>query len=129
VPNHELAVYFSAADVVVLPYLEATQSGVAQIALGFEKLMVGTAVGGMADVIQEGRTGYIVPPGDAGSLAVAIVKLLRNDQAETFVRNIRIQKETASWMPLVSLIEELAEPVVRPQTEQPEQGTPSPRVL
>jgi glycosyltransferase involved in cell wall biosynthesis len=129
VPNHELAVFFSAADVVVLPYLEATQSGVAQIALGFEKPMIGTAVGGMADVIQEGRTGYIVPPGDAGALASAIIRLLRNEQAETFVQNIRIQKETASWMPLVSMIEELAEPVARPQTEQPEQGTPSPRVL
>jgi len=129
VPNHELAVFFSAADVVVLPYLEATQSGVAQIALGFEKPMIGTAVGGMADVIQDGQTGFIVPPGDATALAAAIVKSLRSEQIEAFVRNIRIQKETVSWIPLVSLIEELAKPTSHPQVDQPDQSTPSPRVF
>jgi glycosyltransferase involved in cell wall biosynthesis len=124
-----LAVCFSAADVVVLPYLEATQSGVAQIALGFEKPMIGTAVGGMADVIQDGQTGFIVPPGDATALAAAIVKSLRSEQIEAFVRNIRIQKETVSWIPLVSLIEELAKPTSHPQVDQPDQSTPSPRVF
>ena len=51
VPNEEMAVYFSAADAVVLPYLEATQSGMAQIALGFEKPVIATSVGGMAETI------------------------------------------------------------------------------
>jgi glycosyltransferase involved in cell wall biosynthesis len=129
VPNHELAVYFSAADVVVLPYLEATQSGVAQIALGFEKPTIATAVGGMADAIQDGETGLIVPPGDAAALSAAILKLFRNGLTEAFARNIRLQKKTASWTPLINLIEELAQSPAHPQTEQPNQGTPSPRVF
>ena len=60
VPNEEIGVYFSAADVVVLPYLEATQSGVAQIAFAFERPVITTKVGGLAETIEHGRSGLIV---------------------------------------------------------------------
>lgn len=111
VPNEELAVYFSAADVVVLPYLEATQSGVAQIALGFERPVIATSVGGMAEAIVDGQTGLIVPPGDNAALSEAIVRYFCDGLAEPFARNIHENKESISWMPLVRLIEELAEPM------------------
>ncbi|MCS6841726.1 MAG: glycosyltransferase, partial [Roseiflexus sp.] len=54
VPNEQIAIYFSACDAVVLPYLEATQSGVAQLAIGFEKPMIATSVGGMPETIRDG---------------------------------------------------------------------------
>lgn len=129
VPNDKISVYFSAADVIALPYLEATQSGVAQLAIGFERPMIGTSVGGMADVIHHGENGLLVPPGDAPALAQAIVQFFEAGLAERFTRNIRIVKESASWQPLVQLIEELAQPLAQPQSELAPAGTPSPRVL
>jgi glycosyltransferase involved in cell wall biosynthesis len=128
VPNEEMAVYFSAADAVVLPYLEATQSGIAQVALGFEKPVIATSVGGMAETIVDGQTGLIVPPGDNAALSAAIVRYFQEQLAVPFARNIHDTKETASWMPLVRLIEELAAPLVEAPAEQPA-PTPSPRLL
>jgi glycosyltransferase involved in cell wall biosynthesis len=129
VPNEALSTYFSAADVVVMPYLEATQSGVAQVAIGFERPMIATSVGGMPEAIQHGETGLIVPPGDTQALSDAILRYFREGLAEPFTHNIRQTKETASWVPLVELIEELAQPAASPQSEQPAEGTVSPRVL
>jgi glycosyltransferase involved in cell wall biosynthesis len=128
VPNEEMAVYFSAADAVVLPYLEATQSGIAQVALGFEKPVIATSVGGMAETIVDGQTGLIVPPGDNAALSAAIVRYFQEQLAAPFARNIHDTKETASWMPLVRLIEELAAPLVAAPAEQPA-PSPSPRLL
>lgn len=129
VANEEMALYFSAADVVVLPYLEATQSGVAQIALGFEKPMIATSVGGMPEAIADGQIGLIVPPGDTTALSNAVLRFFREGLAEPFAQNIRANKESASWMPLIHLIEELAEPALAAHLEQPAPEVASPRVL
>lgn len=129
VPNEELAVYFSAADVVVLPYLEATQSGVAQIALGFETPVIATSVGGMPETIEDGRTGLIVPPGDSAALSNAILRYFQENLAPMLTHNICVSKESASWMPLVHLIEEISDPLIAAQDDQPEARLASPRVL
>lgn len=129
VPNDQMATYFSAADVIALPYLEATQSGVAQLAIGFERPMIGTAVGGMSDAIHHGENGLLVPPGDAPALAEAIVQFFDQGLAEPFARVIRTSKDSASWQPLVQLIEELAQPLAEPASEHAPAATPSPRVL
>ncbi len=129
VPNDQMSVYFSAADVVALPYLEATQSGIAQLAVGFERPMIGTTVGGMADVIRDGQNGLLVPPADSHLLAQAILKFYRDGLAEPFTQNIRESKEVASWQPLVQLIEELAQPMPDPRTEHAPATMASPRVL
>jgi glycosyltransferase involved in cell wall biosynthesis len=129
VPNDQMATYFSASDVVALPYLEATQSGIAQLAIGFERPMIGTSVGGMADVIHHGENGLLVSPGDAQAVAEAIVKFFTEALAEPFARNIRISKESASWLPLIQLIEELAQPSPETQTESAPIYATSPRVF
>ncbi len=129
VPNEELAVYFSAADVVVLPYLEATQSGVAQIALGFETPVIATSVGGMPETIEDGRTGLIVPPGDSAALSHAILRYFQDNLGDPLTHNICVSKESASWMPLVHLIEEISDPLVAAQDEQSDAWLASPRVL
>ena len=116
------------ADAVVLPYLEATQSGVAQIALGFEKPVIATSVGGMAETIADGQTGLIVPPGDNAALSAAILRYFQEDLAEPLARNIHEIRESASWMPLVRLIEDLAAAIVARHVEQAV-NAPSPRVL
>jgi glycosyltransferase involved in cell wall biosynthesis len=129
VPNEELGVYFSAADVVVLPYLEATQSGVVQVALGFEKPIIATSVGGMPEAVHEGETGLIVPPADSDALYKAILRYFDELLEGPFTENIRREKERDSWAPLIELIEELAQPSPTQLPEQPEPGTTSPRVL
>ena len=129
VPNDDMSTYFSASDVVVMPYLEATQSGVAQLAIGFERAMIATNVGGMPDAVEDGKTGLLVPPADSGALAQAIVRYFQDDLRALFSENIRHAKASASWQPLVQLIEELSIPNAQPHTELPAVGVASPRVL
>lgn len=74
IPNDEVARYFSAADVVVQPYVSATQSGVAQIAYQFDRPLVVTDVGGLAEIVPDGRAGLVVPPEDPAALAGAVVR-------------------------------------------------------
>lgn len=129
VPNGEMARYFCAADVVVLPYLEATQSAIAQVALGFDKPLIATSVGGIPEAIPHEKAGLIVPPADVDALAEAILRYFRENLGETFSQYIRLEKETYSWIPLVNLIEELALPPAPPVLDQPLPGTTSPNVL
>jgi glycosyltransferase involved in cell wall biosynthesis len=69
---------FRQASVVVLPYVDASQSGVIPIAYSFMKPVVATTVGGLPEMVEHGRTGYLVPPRDERALADAIVRLLRD---------------------------------------------------
>jgi glycosyltransferase involved in cell wall biosynthesis len=80
VRNEEIAVYFNAADVVVLPYYEVTGSGVLQVAYAFGKAVVATALAGFSEVVEEGRNGFLVPPGDREVLAMKIVEILRDQE-------------------------------------------------
>jgi glycosyltransferase involved in cell wall biosynthesis len=70
------AEYFRRACVVVLPYIEASQSGVIPLAYSAAKPVVATTVGGLPEMVEEGRTGYLVAPRDAADLAKALVRLL-----------------------------------------------------
>jgi glycosyltransferase involved in cell wall biosynthesis len=106
VPNEEIGLYFSAADVVVLPYVDATQSAVVSLAYAFDKPVITTAVGGLPEVVRDGETGFVVPPRDSAALATAIVKYFRGDCAPGFTANVKARKHTLSWPGLVNLIEE-----------------------
>jgi glycosyltransferase involved in cell wall biosynthesis len=79
VPADEQAALFREAAVVVLPYLEASQSGVVPIACAFGKPVVVTDVGGLPEVVEDGVTGFVVAPGDETALADAIVRVLSDD--------------------------------------------------
>jgi len=68
--------YFERASVVVLPYIEASQSGVIPLAYSAGKPVVATDVGGLPEMVEHGRTGLLVPPRDASQLADAVVRLL-----------------------------------------------------
>jgi glycosyltransferase involved in cell wall biosynthesis len=107
VPNEEMGLYFSAADVVVLPYLEATQSGIAQIAFGFDLPVITTSVGGLPETVRDGEFGLVVPPLDERALAQAIVRYFQEDLAPLFGEKIRAERELFSWERLVRLIEEI----------------------
>jgi glycosyltransferase involved in cell wall biosynthesis len=78
VSDEKRAELFRRASVVVLPYIEATQSGVIPVANSFGKPVVATTVGGLPAQVDDGKTGYLVPPRDETALAEAIVRLLRD---------------------------------------------------
>lgn len=96
-PDREVEKYFAACDMVVLPYESATQSGIVQIAYGFEKPVVVTNVGGLPDVVSDGRTGYVVPPQNAEALAEAIVRYFAEDKVAEFSENIAAEAYRFSW--------------------------------
>lgn len=80
VPLEQVAEHFRRAAVVVLPYLEISQSGVLQLAYAFGKPVIVTATGGLPEVVEEGRSGFVVPPGDAQALAERLQLLLRDGE-------------------------------------------------
>jgi starch synthase len=69
---------FRQASVVVLPYIEASQSGVIPLAYTVRKPVIATSVGGLPDMVEDGRTGYLIPPRDVTAFAEACVRLLRD---------------------------------------------------
>jgi glycosyltransferase involved in cell wall biosynthesis len=106
-PNSDVPLYFSAADVVVLPYLSATQSGIAQIAYNFDTPVIATDVGGLAEVVRDGVTGFIVPPNDAEALAHGIRRFFGEQREAEFEANVRVEKKRYTWDTLVTAIEEM----------------------
>jgi len=78
IPDNEVPLFFNAADIVVLPYERISQSGIIQIAYAFEKPIVSTAVGGVPEVIVDGKTGVLVEPKSPEALAKSILKLLKD---------------------------------------------------
>jgi len=108
IPNEAVGTYFAAADLVVLPYISATQSGIAQIAYGFDRPVVTTNVGGLAEAVKHEKTGLVVPPADPKALADAVVQFFKEDLSDSFVHNIREFREEFSWDRMVEIIEDLA---------------------
>ncbi len=78
IADEEVATFFERASVVVCPYTEASQSAVVSLAYAFCKAVVATRVGCLPDVVEDGQTGYLVPPRDPQALAEAIAKLLQD---------------------------------------------------
>lgn len=104
-PDREVEKYFAAADLVVLPYTSATQSGIAQIAYGFTKPVVVTDVGGLPDVVEDGKTGYVVEPGKPEALAGAVVRFFREEQAQRMKKNIEKDAYRFSWERMGEVLE------------------------
>jgi glycosyltransferase involved in cell wall biosynthesis len=111
VPNEEVEKYFKAADLVVLPYLSATQSGIVQTSYSFGKPVVVTDVGGLPDVVTDGQTGYVVPKNDPDALANAVVRFFNEDEGARMTDNIRAGLERFSWHRCAQTLESLGERV------------------
>lgn len=101
VPDAEVRYYFGAADLIVQPYKTATQSGVTQIAYHFEKPMLVTRVGGLAEIVPDGKVGYTVEP-DIDAIAEAIGSFVSNPQ--TFTEGIRDEKKKYKWERMTTAI-------------------------
>jgi glycosyltransferase involved in cell wall biosynthesis len=106
IKDNEVPLFFSAADLVVQPYKTATQSGVTQIAFYFEKPMLVTDVGGLREIVQDGKCGYVVKP-DQESIAAAIIDYFENNRKEEFTAGVKLEKEKFSWEKMTESILEV----------------------
>jgi glycosyltransferase involved in cell wall biosynthesis len=91
VPDESVGNYFAAADVVVLPYIAATQSGITQVAFAFGLPVISTEVGGLPEVVRDGETGSIVKPADEAALAAAIVRYFTEGRRDELRANVEAE--------------------------------------
>ncbi|HEU0006451.1 MAG TPA: glycosyltransferase [Terriglobia bacterium] len=111
IPNEEVARYFAASDLVVIPYVSATQSGIVQLAYGFGKPVVVSRVGGLPEVVEEGVTGYLVPPKDSASISNAVLDFYQHSREAGMSEAVRQKRSAFSWERLCRTIEDLAKPI------------------
>lgn len=109
IPDKEVEKFFASSDLVVLPYESATQSGIVQIAYGFQKPCIVTNVGGLPEVVVDGKTGYVVEPQNYEELAKAVIEYFNEDKEEEFSINVKGEEYKYSWDRLVEVVEELTE--------------------
>lgn len=103
IPDSSVNQYFSSADIVAQPYKTATQSGVTQIAFHFEKPMLVTNVGGLAEIVPDGKIGYVVEP-DVKQIADALVDYFQTDKQTLFEQNIVEEKQKYAWSKMTDAI-------------------------
>ena len=96
VADDDVRHYFSVADGLVLPYRTATQSGVTQIAYQFATPMVVTDVGGLKEIVPDGKVGYLCQP-NADSIAEKIEAVWSAEKLDRFHQNALIERERFSW--------------------------------
>lgn len=107
IPNEKVGLYFTATDLVVLPYISATQSGIVQLAYHYNRPVIVTNVGGLAEPVINGKTGYVVPPESPVALARAIVQFYREKKEKSFSTYIQKEKDKYSDDNLIKAIESL----------------------
>jgi len=108
IPSEEVKYYFCASDIVVQPYHTATQSGVTQIAYNFDRPMLVTNVGGLAEIVPHNVVGYVTEK-EPKDIADAIFDFYSNNREEKFSKNAAIEKEKFSWKSMVNAILDLRE--------------------
>jgi glycosyltransferase involved in cell wall biosynthesis len=113
IPNEEIESYFVAADVLILPYLSGSQSGVGMIALNYGVPVIATSIGGLAETVKHGETGLIVPPGDSNAIAVAIERYFREGLNKPFREAIFQGRAHLSWDALIRIIEDTSNDIKR----------------
>lgn len=104
VSNEEVYKYFSPSDVVVLPYTSATQSGIVQIAFGFEKPIIASRIGGIPEVVKENEIGLLAEPNNPNDFAEKIIDFYEKELVGKFSENIKEEKKKYSWGKLVEAV-------------------------
>ena len=106
IPDSEVAPYFNVADMVVLPYKSATQSGVAQIAYHFEKPMIVTNVGGLPEIVPHKKVGFVVDA-NPHAIATAIAEFYTENNSLNFEMSIAEEKKKYEWTKMTQAFVEL----------------------
>lgn len=106
IPNDLVPIYFSASDLLVLPYKDATQSGVTQIAYHFNKPMLVTNVGGLPEIVIDQVSGYVVDP-KIEAISNAMVQFAENNNPDHFLAGILKEKQRFEWNKMTQAFIEL----------------------
>jgi D-inositol-3-phosphate glycosyltransferase len=121
IKDNEVSLYFSAADLVIQPYKTATQSGVTQIAYHFEKPMVVTDVGGLREIVPDGKCGYVVRP-EANAITDSILDYFDNSRMSHFTEGVKNEKEKFTWdkmtRSIIEVYNKIKTPLVSPPGEE-----------
>jgi glycosyltransferase involved in cell wall biosynthesis len=103
VPLENIHTYFSAADVVVLPYTKTYTSGVLLTAYAAGRPVIVTDTGALSEVVEPGRSGVVIPPGDAKALSKAILEIINSSEIDEMGRYAKYLAETRySWKSVAS---------------------------
>ncbi|HMQ49471.1 MAG TPA: glycosyltransferase [Saprospiraceae bacterium] len=106
IPNEQVKYYFGAADLVVQPYKSATQSGISQMAYHFGKPMVVTRVGGLPEIVEHGKAGYVVAV-EPAAIADAIADFFENQRQKDMESAVHLASQQFSWENMVEGLEAL----------------------
>jgi glycosyltransferase involved in cell wall biosynthesis len=107
IPNDEVAMYFSAANVVVLPYRSATQSGIVPIAYQFDRPVIVTDVGGLRESVIDGLSGLIAPEATPEEIEKQVMRFFDEQLEATLSRGVQQEKKKYSWDTFVEGVEQL----------------------
>ncbi|MBZ0203611.1 MAG: glycosyltransferase [Ignavibacteria bacterium] len=108
IPEAEIPLFFSASDVCVLPYRTATQSGIVGIAYHFDLPVIATNVGGLAEMVEDGKTGMVVENPTSEEISSAILQIFNNDIYKSMVPAITEYRKVHSWSSFADKIVKLA---------------------
>jgi glycosyltransferase involved in cell wall biosynthesis len=103
---------FAATDALVLPYRTASQSMSITLAYNFGKPVIVSRVGGLAEAVEDGRTGLITEP-EPTSLASAIQRFYTEFLSRPYTQHLEERRQRLSWTPVIQLLESWARPVVQ----------------
>lgn len=97
IPDDEVNIYFSAADLCVLPYRSATQSGITGTSFHFEVPIIATDVGGLRESLKDGLLGEVVESENPEALLTAITSTFKGENLEKFKSQIQKEKSLNGW--------------------------------
>ena len=110
IPADKVKDYFCAADMITQTYRTATQSGVTQIAYSFDRPMLVTDVGGLAEIVPHNKVGYVTSQNPT-EIADAIIDFYTNNKEEEFSDNTSLEKKRFSWKFFIEGLDELMDSV------------------
>jgi len=107
IPNEEISKYYKVSDVVILPYLSATQSAILNVTYSFKKPVIATDVGGLAEFVEEGKTGVIIKSNSVDEIVKGYEEYLRIKDEVNFKENIIEYNRKNSFDNLPELISQI----------------------
>lgn len=110
IPANKVKDYFCSADMITQTYRTATQSGVTQIAYSFDRPMLVTDVGGLAEIVLHNKVGYVTSQNPT-EIADAIIDFYTNNKEEEFSDNTSLEKKRFSWKFFIEGLDELMDSV------------------
>jgi glycosyltransferase involved in cell wall biosynthesis len=109
VPNEEVPSIFAQADVLVLPYVSASQSGVLRIAFANALPVIASTAGGLSEAVQDNVNGLLCPPRDARALADKIAHYFTANLGPVFAANLRAGLQGEAHCTIIEAIEAAAQ--------------------